>query len=195
MNRSSQRDILAIERVAGMALEIGARDVVFARSIRGHTLRGEGVTLDAGAAGGRIEMNADKDGVRKTIGKTYAVFQGNTNVVHSGHLHSVTGADQFPPGRERDVQRKPFLRAPAARSALIGASVAGIEHHGLDLLRFLNSARAKNRLDDLADIHHRNQVIVAAAAEERKVREKSDTVDRKLAGSRLGTEDTTLAPE
>ena len=139
-------------------------------------------------------MDAHKDGVRKTVGKIYPVFQGNTNVVHPRHLHSVTRADQFPPGGERDVQREPLLRSPTARSALIGASMAGIEHHGLDLLRVMNSARAKNRLDDLADIHHRDQVIVAAA-QERKVREKTNTVDRKLAGSRLGTDDTALAPE
>ena len=58
----------------------------------------------------------------------------------------------------------------------------------------MNSAGTKNRLDDLADIHHRNQVVIAAA-QKRKVREETNAVDRKLARSRLGADDPALAPE
>ncbi len=135
VNGRRQRDVLAIERIAGVPALVDARVVVFARSVRGHAFRRERVAFHAGAARGRVEMNAHKDGVGKAIGKIYALFQGNTNVVDPGHLHFVTGADQFPPGRERDVQGKPFLRSPAARSALIHAPMAGIEHHRLDFLR------------------------------------------------------------
>ena len=128
------------------------------------------------------------------LAKLYPFLQGNANVVDPGHLHFVAGADQFLPGGERDVQGKPLLRSPSARSALIDAPMAGIEHHGLDLLRALNSARTEDRLDDLADIHHRDQVIVAAA-QERKVREETNTVDREFARPRLGADDPALASE
>src|ERR1044071_6234577 len=70
--------------------------------------------------------------------------------------------------------------------------MAGIEHNSLDPRCFLNSARTKNWLDDLAHVHHRNEVIVSAA-DKREIREKPNTVDPKFAGSRLGTDDTMLA--
>ncbi len=139
-------------------------------------------------------MNAHKDGALKTIGKIYPVLQRNTNVVHSCHLHPVAGADQFLPGGQGDIQREAFLRPPAARCALIGASVTGIEHHGLDPFRFMNSARPKHGLENFADIHHRDQVVVLAA-EKREVCEKSDAVDRKLARAGLRPDRTALAPE
>ena len=72
--------------------------------------------------------------------------------------------------------------------------MTGIEDDGLDLLRIMNSAGTQNWLDDLADIHDRDQVLVAAA-QKRKVRKKTNTVDRKLTRSRLGTDDAALAPE
>ena len=80
MNGSSQRDVLPIQRIAGVPFQVGARGVMFARSIRRHAFRRERVTFHAGAAGGRVEMDAHKDGVRKTVGEIYALFQGNTNV-------------------------------------------------------------------------------------------------------------------
>src|SRR5436190_470946 len=69
-----------------------------------------------------------------------------------------------------------------------------VEDHGFDSRRFLDSARTKNWLDDLAHVHHRNQLVVSAT-EERKVCEKPNTVNPKFAGSRLGTDDTMLTPE
>ena len=69
-----------------------------------------------------------------------------------------------------------------------------IEHDGFDSLRFLDSARTKNWLDDLAHVHHRNQVIVSAT-DERKVREKPNAVDPEFAGSRLGANNTVLTPD
>ena len=50
VNGSRQRDVLAVEPIAGVPFQAGARDVVFARSIRGHTFRCERVTFHTGAA-------------------------------------------------------------------------------------------------------------------------------------------------
>src|SRR6267142_505188 len=100
-------------------------------------------------------MDAHKDGSLESVGKIYPLFEGNTNVVDPGHFHLVAGADQFPPGGKRNVQREAFLRPPATRRALIGASVTWIEHYRLDPFRFMNSARPQNWLDDFAHVHDR----------------------------------------
>ena len=72
--------------------------------------------------------------------------------------------------------------------------MAGIEHDGLDLLRFLDPARAQNRLDDFAHVHHRDQVFVAAI-QEREVRQEPDAVDGNLARAGLGADRPVLAPQ
>src|SRR5437667_10597240 len=69
-----------------------------------------------------------------------------------------------------------------------------VEHHGFDPLRFLNAARTKNWLDDLAHVHHRNELVVSAT-DQRKVCEKPNTVDPKFAGSSLGTDNAVFTPE
>src|ERR1044071_2913245 len=93
VNRSRQSDILAVERIAGVLFLAGLRGVVFAGGVRGHTSRRERVTFHPSAARGGVEMNAYKNSVWKAIGKIYPIFQGNTNVRCSGHLHSVTRTD------------------------------------------------------------------------------------------------------
>src|SRR4051812_6416987 len=105
-------------------------------------------------------MDTHEDGVRKTIRDVYPLRERNVSVGGASHLDPKTGFEQFPPSRERDVEREGLLAAPPASRPIIKAAMTRIEHDGIDFLRILDPARPEDGLDDFAHVHHRDQVFV-----------------------------------
>ena len=72
--------------------------------------------------------------------------------------------------------------------------MTGIEHYSFNPFCFWNPAGTKDGLDDLAHVHHRDEVVITVA-HKWKVRKESDAIDPEFTRAGLSTNHAMLAPK
>ncbi len=139
-------------------------------------------------------MNADENRGGKLIGKRDPLLERDRLVRRARHFHLEPGAEQLFTRSQRDIEREGLLVSPRAGSSAILAAMAGIEHHGVDLLRAPDFVRSQDGLDDLGNVDHRDEIRVLPR-EEREIAEKAHAVDEKFARPALRANAAPLVPQ
>jgi hypothetical protein len=80
-----------------------------------------------------------------------------------------------------------FIAVNASRTRIV-AAVAGVEHHGVEVLGVLDVAGAEHRVDQLAQVEAGEQHL-AVVGLHRETEDEFDVVDQHLLGADLGLED------